>query len=34
MNAQTKKIKSPLKKGQHGYISQSILDYVQLNGPV
>jgi len=34
MNIQTKNFKSRLKEGQHGYITQSILDFVQLNGPV
>ncbi len=26
--------KYPLREGQHGYVTQSILDFVQLNGPV
>jgi len=26
--------KYPLVEGQHGYVTQSILDFVQLNGPV
>lgn len=29
-----KGFKLPLEKGQHGYVTQSILDFVQLNEPV